>query len=502
MNTKEFWDLITEMNSISGRGSGNKKEQKIKDILVGNGKKQPYWALRFIIGSPMESWEGDIGAKKKTVRKAITDSFETSYDNLREIEKDKGNLSQAITELDRPDSLTGRGVHSLSEVGVMIKNISRTSGTHKITTISSEMGEMENPQVLSYAILNDISFGVGVATIKNALESEFNTTRAELDIAHGINPDISDLYMQLRENGEVRTTLKVGDRISPQKARKGSLDDANDSTFADTKYDGGRVLIHNNGAETRAFSRKQNEVTENLPELQDIQWPSVSFILDAEAVGYDPETGEPVPFQRFMTRFQRENNIEEKMEDVEIKFKVFDALYWKGDDLRKVDFIDRRKLIEASLPSEVVADGGLDAGDQFEKALDEGHEGIIIKNKDANYKFKRSSTWKKVKPIKEPIEVRVVSAIIGTGKYSDTLGALKVETKEGIHLGRVGTGFKDSDRDELWEMFQNRELADKVIEVEFEELQENNGSYGLRFPRYVRLRPDGEADTLDRIKQL
>ncbi len=51
----------------------------------------------------------------------------------------------------------------------------------------------------------------------------------------------------------------------------------------------------------------------------------------------------------------------------------------------------------------------------------------------------------------------------------------------------VGSGLSDSNRDEYWAA--RNELLDRVVEVEADAVTQNqDGSYSLRFPRFVRFR--------------
>jgi DNA ligase-1 len=63
---------------------------------------------------------------------------------------------------------------------------------------------------------------------------------------------------------------------------------------------------------------------------------------------------------------------------------------------------------------------------------------------------------------------------------------------EGVDNGRtisvnVGSGLSDADRDEYW-LARNQLLGD-VVEVEADAVTQNqDGTYSLRFPRFLRFR--------------
>jgi DNA ligase-1 len=77
----------------------------------------------------------------------------------------------------------------------------------------------------------------------------------------------------------------------------------------------------------------------------------------------------------------------------------------------------------------------------------------------------------------------------GTGRNQGRLGAIiceGVDNDRNIRVN-VGSGLSDSNRDEYWTA--RNELLDRVVEVEADAVTQNqDGSYSLRFPRFVRFR--------------
>jgi DNA ligase-1 len=123
-----------------------------------------------------------------------------------------------------------------------------------------------------------------------------------------------------------------------------------------------------------------------------------------------------------------------------------------------------------------------------EASVEEGYEGIMIKSMDAPYECKRSDSWMKWKPT-ITVDLNIVGFEEGTGRNAGRLGAIICE---GVDNDRticvnVGSGLSDSNRDEYWAA--RNELVDRVVEVEADAVTQNqDGSYSLRFPRFVRFR--------------
>ena len=123
-----------------------------------------------------------------------------------------------------------------------------------------------------------------------------------------------------------------------------------------------------------------------------------------------------------------------------------------------------------------------------QQAIDGGYEGIMIKDPKAPYKCKRSVAWLKLKPFIE-VTLEVTNVEEGTGKYQGQLGAIVCS---GIDDGRTitvncGSGFSDGDRVSFWDARAG--LAGQLVEVRADAITQNqDGSYSLRFPRFLRFR--------------
>lgn len=145
-------------------------------------------------------------------------------------------------------------------------------------------------------------------------------------------------------------------------------------------------------------------------------------------------------------------------------------------------------------------------------------EGIIVKNPDALYEKKKSYAWMKVKA-EETEDLRVIGVFSGQAdtKYADQLGGLIVD-RLGVEV-RVGGGFSDLERAELWELWKKdaallgvspdvgfkgqafaatglraagaSTLLTRLVEVEFHEVTPDGS---LRHPRFIRFRDDKDGE--------
>lgn len=80
----------------------------------------------------------------------------------------------------------------------------------------------------------------------------------------------------------------------------------------------------------------------------------------------------------------------------------------------------------------------------FEQIIQQGGEGVMLHLASAIHKSGRSDALLKLKPYLDD-EAVVIEHLPGKGKYQNMLGALRVETAEGLQFN-IGTGFTDLQR--------------------------------------------------------
>lgn len=274
----------------------------------------------------------------------------------------------------------------------------------------------------------------------------------------------------------------------------------------EVKLDGVRVItIAYPDGRVDQFSRNGKELV-NFPHIKE-QLSEVAkgfdhpYVLDGEVMSSS--------FQDLMKQVHRKSDVQSK-----------DAILYLFDIMPLVDFkkgfsnllqTERSGLLqswyeleEENLPNvrvleHEIVDLDTDSGKtRFAEinrdAIDNGYEGIMIKDIDAPYECKRTHHWLKLKPFIE-VSLTVTAVEEGTGRNVGKLGALVCEGKDNGQFIRVncGSGFSDADRDSYW--MDRKEVVGKVVEVRADAITKNqDGSYSLRFPRFIRFRgfKDGE----------
>jgi DNA ligase-1 len=268
----------------------------------------------------------------------------------------------------------------------------------------------------------------------------------------------------------------------------------------EVKLDGVRVItiVYPNGRVDQ-YSRNGKELV-NFPHVKE-QFAKVAHTIKAPMV-FDGEIMSGT-FQDLMKQIHRKSSA--KANDAVLN--LFDMLTLEqfeagGTDtyqlIRSENLKEWVEKYQADLPNVTVVAQELVDLDKPEgqkrykeinaQAIAGGYEGIMLKDLDAGYKCKRSVAWLKLKPFIE-VSLTVVAVEEGTGKNVGKLGALVCEGIDDNRSIRVncGSGFSDSDRDVFWTSRET--LIGQVVEVRADAITQNqDGSYSLRFPRFLHFR--------------
>jgi bifunctional non-homologous end joining protein LigD len=303
----------------------------------------------------------------------------------------------------------------------------------------------------------------------------------------------------------------------------------NDPAFVyEPKYDGIRALIELPPPSTRRpvsiWSRLGNEKTSQFPEIvraleQVRRGLRVPLILDGEIVALD-DRGEPAGFQQLQGRIHLASGAGAASQNV--AFIAFDILRDADADLTGLPLTQRREHLEKRLAdrtgplvrlSEVTSGDGMA---MFERAKQQGWEGLIGKRADSCYRIgKRSPDWLKLKLVRtqefvvggwtEPRGARSAFGALLLGVYDN--GALE-------YVGHTGTGFDEKELRRVAALMKPLETAESpfrvrprpnerphwirpelVAEVKFTEWTADDK---LRHPTYVGLRDDVDPTAVRR----
>ena len=181
------------------------------------------------------------------------------------------------------------------------------------------------------------------------------------------------------------------------------------------KLDGIRVLAYKHALDVRLFSR--NRLPQSCPPIAAAvaQLPAREVILDGEVTW--GENG--------------------------VLYHVFDIMWLDGRSVMALPLVERRALLQAlplGLPLQRVVE--LTDPKPWERACDEGWEGVIAKRRDSSYEQRRSPHWLKMKC--EATQEFVVGGFTDPEGSRVGLGALLVgyyDQDDLVFAGKIGTGF-------------------------------------------------------------
>lgn len=367
----------------------------------------------------------------------------------------------------------------LSQLGQ--RALSGNKALEAIDAMSERFDSTEWNTFCAPVIRRDLRCGVSATTINK--------------ICKGTNYMIPIFGCQLATNSEGRPEMKGNKRLEP-------------------KLDGVRVLlvcIYTDDGEihTTCYSRN-GKVFENFTHIEDqirsnftkmvrkIGKADVSYgmVFDGEVIGNT--------FQELMRQARRKDNVQAE----DSVFNIFDIIpindfrrgHWNAQLSKRIKMLEDIRPIIDSMPNvellpHIMVDldtaAGRDQLDRYAKdQVNAGFEGIMIKDVDAPYECKRNTFWMKWKPT-ITVDLEVIGVEEGTGRNQGRLGALVCN---GVDDGKeitvnVGSGFSDSDRDNYWR--DSNLIIGRTAEILCDVITQNqDGTYSLRFPRFVRFRDD------------
>lgn len=260
--------------------------------------------------------------------------------------------------------------------------------------------------------------------------------------------------------------------------------------WVDYKLDGIRCIALKSGGRVRLYTRKGHEI-ETLPSIVNaLQAAQGDFMLDGEVLGRDWNESQS-------TVFATKNVVD----DSKIAFNVFDSMPLEDWHQSKslLPYLDRREgarlIVESLAAPNVRVVEGMNVGSQnlvhdfYTQALQEGHEGIMIKDPEAAYTFGRSKALLKMKP-SQTWEGEIIGWTKGEqdGKWGSSFGAFRVQFSEDGPSTFVGGGFSDKQRDIITQnLLKDIYFYDKqIIEVKGQEMKDGV----VRFPVFVRFRDE------------
>jgi ATP-dependent DNA ligase len=310
--------------------------------------------------------------------------------------------------------------------------------------------------------------------------------------------------------------------------------------------------IHKNYDEVSIYSRNLENMSLMFPELTEAakELKVKTAILDGEAIAYNPETDQYLPFQE-TTKRRRKHDVEELARSLPLKAFIFDILYKDGKPLTDLPYEKRLEIADKTVEgSEVLLPAPLIKTDSVEvltkqllENISNGLEGVMVKRLDSVYQAGgRNFNWVKLKrhssgELSDTVDLVLLGYYFGKGKRTVfgagglLAGVYDNERDEFVTITKIGTGLSDDEWREIHKRGDELQLEHKparvdsilvpsvwirpeiVVEVMADEITkspvhtagktDDSPGYALRFPRIVGFRDkDKNAEDATTVKEI
>lgn len=549
-------------------GSVEKGEEVEKITYLVQGRIAPFFS------------DLEIGIADKTVAEAIARSYGSTKEAVLKEYAKKGDMGLAAQSIAQVSSFKfSTSTVTVDEVFETLTQIAKTNGEgtveKKLVLFTNLLKKIDvlSVKFLVRIPLSNLRLGIGDPTVLDAFATVKlgdKKQRHYLEDAYNRTSDLGLIAKTLwSAKNPVEAVAKVEklevtvghpirselcERLpSPEKTieKMGTVD----SQF---KYDGFRVQIHKDGDSISLFSRNLENMTHMFPELIEgakRQIKATSAILDTEALAYNPESEEFLPFQE-TTKRRRKHNIEEVAAKLPLRSFVFDILYKNGKALINEPLEKRLEILQETVEKDdtlflaqtkKISESKVLAL-MLDDAISKGLEGIVVKKLNSPYEAgARNFNWVKLKrhqtgELKDTIDCVILGYIYGKGKRTAFgAGALLVgvydkEKDMFVTVSKIGTGLTDEEWRSIKERSHGLEVSHQparvdsvivpsvwlkpeiVIEVLADEITRSpihtagssrvenkvaEPGYALRFPRLVTFRDkDKSAEDATTVKEL
>lgn len=522
----------------------------------------------------------EMGMADKMMIKAISQAYDiaetevlAAYNKAGDLGKVSGNYAEKM-----------RGKHdsiSVSHVFDILLKVAKTSGDGsveaKIKLVSGLLHSADSSSAYFIARIpvGNLRLGFSDMTVLDALSWMLSGTkehRSSIEKAYNAHPDLGYLAKMIKKKG-----IKGAEHINPVlftpilMARAERLSSAEEviekigKCAIESKYDGFRLQVHSDGNQVKIYTRSLEDATKMYPDIVEgvkHQVKHAEVILEGEAIAYNPNTGEFLPFQETSQR-RRKYDVLEKSKEIPLKLVCFELLYSKGKNYIGEPFEKRRKELENQIKkgntlelSEMrILDTAKDIELMFDEKVSQGLEGILAKRLDGVYQAgARGFNWIKFKrsysaTLNDTIDALVMGYNFGQGKRTDfglgafLIGVYDKKQDKFLTIAKIGTGLSDEEWRELFKRCQKLRAKEKpplyevskllepdvwvdpkiVVEIRADEITRSpvhtagrvmkpskSGSafevdipgYALRFPRLEKFRDDKKPEDTTVLREI
>lgn len=297
---------------------------------------------------------------------------------------------------------------------------------------------------------------------------------------------------------------------------------------AEWKWDGIRGQIIKRREELFIWSRGEELITHQFPELQLLNnYLPNGVVIDGEILPI--LEGRVLSFNHLQKRLNRKVISKKLLETTPVGFYAYDLLEWNGEDIRHKNFAIRRQLLETIMLhvpfGYVMLSPVVNFTDWHELEMlrdnsrEMNSEGIMLKSKSSIYHAgrKKGDWWKwKIHPLS--IDAVLIYGQKGSGRrsgfYTDYTFAIR-SGEQYVTIAKAYSGLTDKEIKEVDRFIKNNSIEkfgpvrtvkpQLVFEIGFEGIAKSNrhkSGIALRFPRILRWRKDKTVNDINTLEDL
>lgn len=548
---KDFCDLYWKLDSTT---KTLEKVRALRDYFEIAAPQDAIWAIYFLVGQRLKRLTPTKLLRQWAVEESGISAwlFEECYDRV-------GDLAETISLVLPPAQATvDVPLKTLIEQRLIPLRDAEDNVKHCAVLELWRQFDSKSIFVLGKLMTGGFRVGVSKKLVIRALAEHSEVDAAT--IAHRLMGDWSptaDFYAQLLDPNESATAISKPYPFFLANPLKDEGPDlllgAPDLWIAEWKWDGIRAQVIRRAGETFIWSRGEDLVTDQFPEVADAaaQLPD-GTVLDGEILGWSDQEDRPLEFNQLQRRLGRKRVGKKLLSEVPVVLLAFDVMEHQGTDIRTSPLMKRQQILESLLTNVSVnrsEDDGLFAPDngllseqaairippqiqrpqpsqtwqdleaQRSAAKTLRAEGLMLKKKDSAYQVGRpvGDWWKwKVEPY--TIDAVLIYAQRGHGRraslYSDYTFAVWKDGKL-VPFAKAYSGLTDAEIRKV-DAFVRKNTNEKfgpvrsvtpelVFELAFENIQKSTrhkSGIAVRFPRISRWRHDKRPADADRLSTI
>ena len=561
----KFVELATNLDQMEGTSSRNELVRILSEVYRAAVPDELGPITYLIQGRLAPFFEPvEVGLGERLLITAIATAYGAPKEEVSKLYRQTGDLGVTAQRL---APATKRKSPSVIDVHERLSTIAASGGAgslqQKLDIFTGLLGDIDSVSAkhLVRITLGKMRLGIGDPTVLDALsfaKQGDRSLRPVLEAAYNRTSDLGFVARTLWEKGVKgldALKVKAGHPLRPQLAERLPNPEAVikklGTVGVQPKYDGLRVQIHKDAGRVSIFSRNLESMTEMFPELvaAAAALEVDTVILDGEAIAYNPESEEYVPFQETTAR-RRKEGIQEFSEQVPLRAFVFDVMFRNGTDLTPLPYQQRFEIAQKLLRgSDTLVTAPLtqtDSADVLTRELldniSRGLEGVVAKRLDSPYQAgARNFNWVKLKrntsgQLNDTIDVVLLGYYRGKGKRAEfgagalLAGVYDSQKDEFGTISKLGTGLSDQGWRDIHKRLASLEVAEKparvnsimvpdvwlkpeiVVEVLADEIPPSprhtaamtadRPGFALRFPRIVSFRSEKKPEDATSVREV